>query len=175
MHFVAEWSANQGRNLVYIHPEVLDVLQRHIQVGPLDVEGGGLLLGYVRGSHLEIVDATVPTKFDRRFRASFERMKDMHEQIAQKLWADSNGLVRYIGEWHTHPQDYPSPSGTDLTEWQKLSVQRKDKHPILGLIVGREVLYLESMSSDGNRTRYFPAHSQVQANTEGSTAALEGC
>lgn len=158
MHFIAEWSANQGRNLVYIHTEVLDVLQRHIQKGVSDLEGGGLLLGYVRGSHLEIVEATIPTKFDRRFRAFFERMKDLHEHIAQKRWADSNGLIRYVGEWHTHPQDYPSPSGTDLTEWRKLAVKRKDRRPVLGLIVGRKALYLESMCSDGNGTQFSPAN-----------------
>lgn len=157
MQFVAEWSANQGRNLIYIHPEVLSVFQRHIQAGPSDLEGGGLLLGYVRGSHLEIVEATVPTKFDRRFRTFFERMRELHEHIAQKRWADSDGLVRYIGEWHTHPQDYPTPSGTDLTEWRKLSSKRKDKRPVLGLIVGRKALYLESMPVNGNGTEFIPA------------------
>lgn len=157
MQFVAEWSANQGRNLIYIHPAVLEVFQHHIQKGPSDLEGGGLLLGYVRGSHLEIIEATIPTKFDRRFRTFFERMQELHEHIAQKRWADSNGLVRYIGEWHTHPQDYPSPSDTDLTEWQKLAVKRKDKRPVLGLIVGRKTLYLESMPRDGERTEFSPA------------------
>ncbi|UZA68695.1 Mov34/MPN/PAD-1 family protein [Pseudomonas viridiflava] len=158
MHFITEWSANQGRNLIYIHPEVLDVFQRHIQACASDLEGGGLLLGYVRGSHLEIVEATIPTKFDRRFRAFFERMTDLHEHIAQKRWADSDGLIRYVGEWHTHPQDYPSPSGTDLTEWRKLAVKRKDRRPVLGIIVGRKALYLESMHSAGNGTQFSPAN-----------------
>lgn len=160
MQFVAEWSANEGRNLIYIHPGVLDVFRRHVQAGPADLEAGGLLLGYVRGSHLEIVEATVPTKFDRRFRAFFERMKDMHEQIAQKRWIDSDGLVRYIGEWHTHPQEHPMPSGTDLTEWRKLAVKRKDKRPLLGLIVGRKSLYLECMPTEGRGTEYFAANGQ---------------
>lgn len=160
MQFVTEWFANQGRNLIYIHPEVLEVFQRHIQVEPSDLEGGGLLLGYVRGSHLEIVEATVPTKFDRRFHTFFERMKDLHEHIAQKRWSDSSGLVRYIGEWHTHPQDYPSPSGVDLTEWRKLAVKRKDKRPVLGLIVGRQTLYLESTPSYGSGTRFFSVNTR---------------
>ena len=154
MQFIAEWSANQGRNLIYIHPQVLEVFQRHVQAGPVDLEAGGLLLGYVRGSHLEIVEATLPTKFDRRFRTFFERMKNLHEHIAHSRWADSQGLVRYIGEWHTHPQDYPAPSGTDLIEWRKLSVKRIDKRPILGLIVGRKTLYLQSMPSDGVGTEF---------------------
>jgi integrative and conjugative element protein (TIGR02256 family) len=156
MQFVAAWSANHGRNLIHIHPPVLEVFQRHVQAEPSDLEGGGLLLGYIRGSHLEIVEATVPTKFDRRFRTFFERMRDLHEHIAQKRWADSQGLIRYVGEWHTHPQDYPSPSGTDLTEWRKLAVKRKDKRPVLGLIVGRKALYLESMPSNGEGKKFFP-------------------
>ena len=84
LHFITEWSANQGRNLIYIHPEVLDVFQRGIQTCVLDLEGSGLLLGYVRGSHLEIVGPSISTNFDRRFRAFFERMKDLYEHIAQK-------------------------------------------------------------------------------------------
>lgn len=156
MQFVAEWSANQGRNLIYIRPAVLEVLQRYIQAEASDLEAGGLLLGYVRGSHLEIVEATVPTKFDRRFRTFFERMRDFHERIAKKRWVDSSGLVRYIGEWHTHPQDYPSPSGIDLTEWRKLAVKRSDERPILGLIVGRKTLYLEYMPRVGEGMQFHP-------------------
>ena len=87
-------------------------------------------------------------------------MRDLHEHIAQKRWADSSGLVRYIGEWHTHPQDYPSPSGTDLTEWRKLAVKRKDKRPVLGLIVGRRTLYLESVPSAGDGTEFYPVDGQ---------------
>jgi len=156
MHFIAEWSANQGRNLIYIRPSVIEVFQHHIQSGPSDLEGGGILLGYVRGSHLEIIEATEPTRFDRRFRMFFERMHNLHEQIAHKQWTESEGLIRYMGEWHTHPQDYPSPSGTDLIEWQKLALKRKDKHPVLGLIVGRKTLYLESMPSSGEGTKFYP-------------------
>lgn len=154
MQFVAEWSANQGRNLIYIHPAVLEVFRQYIQAGPSDLEAGGLLLGYVRGSHLEIVEATVPTRFDRRFRTFFERMCDLHERIAKKRWVDSSGLVRYIGEWHTHPQDYPSPSGTDLIEWRKLALKRNDERPVLGLIVGRKTLYLECMPCVGEGMKF---------------------
>lgn len=81
-------------------------------------------------------------------------MKYLHEHIAHSWWADSQGLVRYTGEWHTHPQDYPAPSGTDLTEWRKLPVKRVDKRPLLGLIVGRKTLYLQSMPSDGVGTEF---------------------
>ena len=34
----------------------------------------------------------------------------MHKGLAERRWQESKGLVRYVGEWHTYPQDVPSPS-----------------------------------------------------------------
>lgn len=156
MQFVSEWAANEGRNLIYFQPQVLETFRSYIQIESNDLEAGGLLLGYVRGSHLEIVEATVPTKFDKRRRYLFERMRDLHDAIAYKLWSQSDGKVRYLGEWHTHPECNPSPSGIDLREWHALATKRKDSRPVLGVIVGRYGLYVESTPRFGQGVRYEP-------------------
>ena len=57
--------------------------------------------------------------------------------------------VRYVGEWHTHPQDYPLPSGLDQTEWSKLSRTRADGRPMLEIIVGRKGLYVQLVPRAG--------------------------
>ncbi|WP_313065027.1 Mov34/MPN/PAD-1 family protein [Pseudomonas sp.] len=89
---------------------------RYIQEGIDSKEAGGILLGHVRGEHLETIEATEPLFWHKRFRFLFERLPYLHHRLAMKRWKESNGLVRYIGEWHTHPQNFPTPSSIDPTE-----------------------------------------------------------
>ncbi len=37
------------------------------------------------------------------------------QRIAEHAWKESNGERLYLGEWHTHPEDVPSPSRDDRT------------------------------------------------------------
>jgi len=62
-------------------------------------------------------------------------------------WKASEGTVRYLGEWHTHPENHPKPSRLDKVEWIDLSSRRSDKRPMFAVIVGRENLYVELISS----------------------------
>ncbi|WHI44621.1 Mov34/MPN/PAD-1 family protein [Microbulbifer sp. VAAF005] len=73
----------------------------------------------------------------------FERMQYGHESIAQSRWVATHGTIRYLGEWHTHPEDDPYPSGLDISEWDRLAGNRKDNRPQLAVIVGRKSLYVE--------------------------------
>ena len=72
-----------------------------------------------------------------------------HSSIAQARWEGSGGTVRYVGDWHTHPQDRPRPTGLDRTEWNKLSCKRADGRPMLAVIVGRKSLYVELVPHAG--------------------------
>ncbi|WP_230979351.1 Mov34/MPN/PAD-1 family protein [Xanthomonas sontii] len=63
--------------------------------------------------------------------------------IAFSRWKATQGTVRYLGEWHIHPEDHPYPSCLDRSEWNRLSAQRRDKRPMLAVIVGRQSLYVE--------------------------------
>lgn len=152
MQFVSGWTTPDKRILVNFDDKVLDVFRQHIQHLSSDAEAGGLLLGEVRGGHLNLVDATFPTADDLRSRYSFERLPQGHAEVALKMWSDSLGTVRYLGEWHSHPQDLPIPSGIDRSEWKRLASERKDKRPFLAVIVGKEGLHVELVSSkDGGR------------------------
>ncbi|MBU4046695.1 MAG: Mov34/MPN/PAD-1 family protein, partial [Gammaproteobacteria bacterium] len=71
-------------------------------------------------------------------------------------WAASQGTVRYLGEWHTHPEDHPHPSNLDRTEWQRLSAGRRDKRPLLAIIVGRKSLYVGLSPNTGYCTELIP-------------------
>lgn len=151
LRFVKTWAVDATQQLVHIGSQPMAVFSRYIQEGVDAKEAGGILLGHVRGPHLEIIEATEPTFWDRRFRFLFERSSRRHHAIAKRRWADSGGLIRYIGEWHTHPQVYPRPSSTDVHEWQVLAADRTDGRALLALIVGYEDLYVEYMHANGVR------------------------
>lgn len=153
MRFVSTWSDPHNGALVYFAPPVLEVYERYIQ-SEAGTEAGGILLGHVRGRHLEVLEATEPTTQDRRLKYFFERMIHGHKSVAERRWRESNGLIRYIGEWHTHPQNVPSPSNVDINEWRTLALCRTDRRPLLAVIVGRQDLHVELMNSTGERQRF---------------------
>lgn len=156
MPYIGEWEADGRQSLLIIQPAVISVFSRYAQHDGRAPEAGGILLGYVRGHHLEVVQATEPTKFDTRMRFFFQRLAIWHAKIAQSRWEGSSGLVRYLGEWHTHPEVIPNPSPLDLEEWRSLANVRRDMRPSLGIIVGTESLHVELMGNDGNRRIYKP-------------------
>ena len=149
MHFMSSWATDDKRTLLHFSALTLETFYQHVQIRDTDCEAGGLLLGSVHGEHMLIQQATVPTTWDKRFRYLFERMPFGHEAIALSRWTASQGTVRYLGEWHTHPEDFPHPSGLDRSEWRQLSTKRQDKHSMLAVIVGRKSLYVELVPNSG--------------------------
>lgn len=153
---MSDWATSDRRLLVAFAPTVVTGITRYLQLTDTAPEAGGLLLGTVHGQHMSVCGATTPTKMDRRSRYSFERLPSEHRSIAYKNWHTSGGLVRYLGEWHTHPEDHPTPSGTDLTEWKKLAARRADGRQLLVSIAGRKSLYVALVSRAGLLTRLEP-------------------
>lgn len=149
MQFVSSWATDEKRTLLHFSMLSLETFYQHVQTTDSNCEAGGLLLGSVHGTHMLIEQATAPTAHDKRSRYLFERMPFGHETIAWSRWVASQGTIRYLGEWHTHPEDHPHPSGLDRSEWSSLSAQRRDKRPMLAVIVGRKSLYVELVPSSG--------------------------
>lgn len=156
MQFLGSWATGDKGRLLHFSAGTLQTFSQHIQGNDADCEAGGLLLGSVHGGHLLIEQATVPTAWDKRFRYLFERMPFGHEAIALSRWTATQGIVRYLGEWHTHPEDHPHPSGLDRSEWNRLSAQRRDTRPMLAVIVGRKDLYVELVPSSGHGSVFTP-------------------
>jgi integrative and conjugative element protein (TIGR02256 family) len=149
MQFMSSWATDDKRTLLHFSESTMETFCRHVQASDADYEAGGLLLGSVHGSHMLIEQATIPTARDKRFRYLFERMPFGHQAIALSRWMASHGTVRYLGEWHTHPENHPHPSGLDRSEWGQLAAKRRDKRPMLAVIVGRKSLYVELVPSSG--------------------------
>lgn len=149
MSFINSWATPDRRILLSLADSVMVVFESHIQTQPLDREAGGLLLGSVHSSNIAVIEATNPTIWDKRLRYFFERMSFGHSSTARARWKASGGIIRYLGEWHTHPEDYPRPSKLDREEWAKLSRTRADGRPMLAVIVGRKGLYVELVPHAG--------------------------
>ncbi len=152
MHYVDDWGTPDKTVLVNFSGDVLKRFRCHIQTGSVP-EAGGILLGTVHQRGLLITKATKPTRADCRMQYFFQRNETGHRVVARRNYDASNGTVRYLGEWHTHPQDDPSPSLLDILEWKKLAGKRNDQRPLLAVIVGRKALYAELVHGDGIRTR----------------------
>lgn len=119
---------------VLIEDDVLCRVQGYRQLDHDAKEAGGILLGYRRGEHLHVVDATMPAANDVRSRFGFWRRDAWHQAVATKGWNRSQGTLDHLGEWHTHPEPHPRPSTIDLAEWGKLCGTKR--HPLVFVIVG---------------------------------------
>lgn len=155
MQYVSDWATENQGLLLNFSDSVLQVFSEHVQTG-LKPESGGILLGTVHERGLLVTTATGPTKLDRQFQFLFERSPFGHRAVARRKWRQSGGLVRYIGEWHTHPQSIPRPSAIDLDEWRKLAIVRADGRPLLAVIVGHHGLHVELASGNGRRDVLAP-------------------
>ncbi len=125
--------------LVIIDDKVAEIASRFV-VHPEDAkEAGGILIGCYRGPHLEITECTTPMAGDVRSRFMFYRRDKGHHRRANEAWRQSGHALTFVGEWHTHPEDHPTPSFVDKATWH--SVMRKHDDPMLFLIVGRKSVW----------------------------------
>lgn len=143
MRFIGEWSSADRKRLVVFAPDVLAVFWKYRQRFFWQPESGGILLGRRRGKHLEVMLATEPSPLDKRSTYSFLREAAYHNEAAQQAWLKGERQIDYLGEWHTHPQTVPTPSGIDRDEWCKLVLQRPDKTTLLTIVVGTKELRVE--------------------------------
>lgn len=128
--------------LILISASVLAKMSRHRQTGAADCEAGGVLLGSLRGPHIEVVGCSEPMAWDRRTRVLFDRRDPGHVSMVRAAMAKSGGTVGYIGEWHTHPEPQPAPSGQDDRNWRGLL--RQAGHRLAFVILGTDRFYVRA-------------------------------
>ena len=124
-----------GHALIFA-AEVLDRFERYKQRRLWAREAGGQLFARVDGGAINIVEATGPRPTDRRSRYNY-----VPDRRAEQREIDERFLLglHFVGDWHTHPQDIPRPSGVDLVS--TADGVRKSRHSLNAFvmaIVGRE-------------------------------------
>lgn len=99
-------------------------------------EAGGILLGRIYpGSKVVVELATTPNPLDRAGPAFFDRSRDAAQQIVNTTWRKSGGQCIYLGEWHTHAQNLPTPSRRDRTMIRNMFNQTQMEIDFLVLVV----------------------------------------
>ncbi|MFZ5969396.1 MAG: Mov34/MPN/PAD-1 family protein [Bacillota bacterium] len=120
---------------------VVILMNSYRQLSLKDYEAGGILIGRENKEtgNLIIEYATIPYEKDKRTRAFFYRKDKQHIEFYNKLYNENNGIYAYIGEWHTHPEDYPNYSYADIKNWGSIAKRNEDKGKIYyHVIVGNK-------------------------------------
>lgn len=124
-----------------ISPLAVERLSSFIQTKLADREAGGVLLGRLLGDPGDIVidDISAPLPKDKRSLFSFWRARDPHQKRVNEAWKASDGACNYLGEWHSHPEDDPTPSSHDISEWKRIVKEAKfEQDDLIFVIVGRK-------------------------------------
>jgi integrative and conjugative element protein (TIGR02256 family) len=91
-------------------PEVLKTFLTYRQKEN-ECEAGGLLFAEFDLPIIRIIDASNPTKGDKRWRTLFIPSRILQRQLIRQQFKKG---YHFIGEWHTHPVINPSPSCLDI-------------------------------------------------------------
>lgn len=140
----ALWRAPDGGH-VFIEPEVLQVIARYIQSNLNTPESGGLLAGHYKGIDFHVTNLTVPLEGDLCGRYHFHRRSPSHVQQMKNWYLNSGGKINCLGEWHTHPETYPTPSSIDINSWKTISKERNGLSAIF-LILGSTDVWVGSVT-----------------------------
>lgn len=119
--------------------QVITEIYNNRQVKQSDYETGGMLIGsIIKGTNAMIIeDVTLPIESDKRSRFNFFR-SSKHNKLLHDKWRSSGFTKMYFGDWHTHPQDIPTPSSQDYSNWRTILIKAKtDATKLLFLIAGK--------------------------------------
>lgn len=99
---------------IFIEQRLIDKLVRYGR-NHYPNEFGGVLVGYYSNDKrtVNIIESILPTDF-KSTRTSFERGVEGLEEALEGYYDQDRPLI-YVGEWHTHPDNSPIPSATDIS------------------------------------------------------------
>jgi integrative and conjugative element protein (TIGR02256 family) len=121
---------------IVVGPAALQALRGYRQ-RPRAAERGGVLAGYHSDRHWVITHVSPPSA--RSLGGLFWLRRDRRDaqRFINRVFAETNGAVNYLGEWHTHPETKPTPSACDRRMLSDLlASSRLEIDFLLGAIVG---------------------------------------
>lgn len=126
----------KNKVILDLFPNVQELLYAFRQVDNCSPEAGGILLGYenTNTGNFTVSNATKPQPSDIRSRITIQ-LNRAHYESTKKLELPYG----YIGTWHTHPSQVPTPSIVDLQDWEKcIQKNRNATSALVFIIAGTE-------------------------------------
>jgi len=121
-----------------------------------DCESAGLLVGHVRNNgDIWINKITKPKEQDIRTRTYFKLDASAHQNELNEIHTNSDQLLGYLGTWHTHPQNIPTPSGLDISDWKKHCNENLDR-PLIFVVIGLQRVSVYMIKSN-EVIEFYPA------------------
>ncbi|MES2410607.1 MAG: Mov34/MPN/PAD-1 family protein [Bacteroidota bacterium] len=134
-----------------ISEEVLLKISEYVQNDDIKPESGGMLIGYyLQNGDFSITDITVPGKGDRQSRYRFIRSAKRALNLLTFHFNNSKGKKIYLGEWHTHPENNPTPSSIDNSSiLERIRRDKINSDTIFTIICGIERIYIQRVKKSG--------------------------
>jgi len=127
-----------------ISQSVLKIFNRYVQIHPKSPESGGILTGEIYDNIINLLNCSEPSDLDQRSRYNFNRSFIAAQKFINEKFKISSGKEIYLGEWHTHPEDHPSPSNTDIKNFLKtIKNNHLNSNVHFMIIIGRLSIYIE--------------------------------
>lgn len=147
-----------GEFKLYVDDGVLQKL-RALRQNCLPNETGGVLLGYYDFNvHMIVIADCLPAPEDSKgTRTMFERGIQGLQKAIDEASERTASTVRYLGEWHSHPEgSSSSPSRDDLYQLSELAVgMNEDGLPGIVMIIGEhDVSFLQGTLSSSDNKKY---------------------
>lgn len=107
------------------------------QLHPDAPELCGILIGScekaTESCRIELI--TTPGKRDIQYRSRFVLKDPCHQKAVDLAFHRSEGCLGYLGTWHTHPEEIPTPSTVDINDWVACAERNPDRQ-LYFVIVG---------------------------------------
>lgn len=98
-------------------------------------EVGGILLGRFAGGIIYEVTETACINSLHSTRIHYRRDAKKAQSIINKRWRETNGEINYLGEWHTHPNMFATPSATDMESLSAIMDKVGNVLPVVMLLI----------------------------------------
>lgn len=124
---------------IIVNDKILDDIRKYYGLNT-NYETGGILLGKFNKEN-RVVEITEVHELKTNFfsRILYKRSGRKAQKIINRRWHETNGVINYIGEWHTHPNMQAVPSSTDISSLKEITEKVKGVLPgTILIIAGKE-------------------------------------
>lgn len=131
-----EYIQSELKLRITIHSELIDNIKK-VLFKHYPKEFGGVFIGTVETDFkiINIEDIIIPQEYSNN-RFYFKRFSNFINEQLRKIFKNSKGQKKYLGEWHSHPDGQPIPSQKDLDTILKIATNKKAQNttPIFAII-----------------------------------------